>query len=110
MCWYCDDISFLILQPTIDPNTIAEEICQASPSVILSGNQMFLVAEKKIICNVDKIVEAPIVLLASYYVYNMSYPVGLQTFYTYLEYVILGNKPKKTTANLSHFITYSANI
>ena len=51
----------------------------------------------------------PVGLQTFYYVYNMSYPVGLQTFYTYLEYVILGNKPKKTTANLSRFITYSAN-
>ena len=89
---------------------MAEEICQASPSIILSGNQMFLAAEKRIICYIDKIVEAPVALLASYYVYNMSYPLGLQTFYTYLEYIILDNKPKKTTASLSHFITYSANI
>ena len=53
---------------------------------------MFLVAEKKIICTIVKFVEAPIALLAAYYVYNMSYPLGLHTFYIYLEYIILDKK------------------
>ena len=70
---------------------------------------MFLVAEKKLICAIDTLTEAPIALLAAYYVYNMSYPLGLNTFYTFLEYVILDNKPKKMTTCFSHFITYSSN-
>ena len=88
---------------------MADDICHPAPSLILTGSQIFLVAEKKIVCTIDKFVEAPIALLAAYYVYNMSYPLGLHTFYTYLEYVILDKKPKKMTACLSHFITYCAN-
>ena len=71
---------------------------------------MFLVAEKKLICIIDKHTEAPTVLLAAYYVYNMSYPIGLNTFYSFLEHVLLDKKPKKMATCFAHFITYSSNV
>ena len=77
--------------------------------IIFTGSQMFLTAEKKLICTIDKCVVAPIALVAAYYVYNMSYPLGLNTFYALLEYVILDKKPKKMATCFLHFITYSSN-
>jgi len=97
-------------QATVDPNAVADGISHPAPSIILAGNQMFLVAEKKLICIVDRLTEAPLVLLAAYYAYNMSYPIGLNTFYTFLEYVVLDKKPKKMTACFSHFITHSSSL
>ena len=52
-------------------------------------------------------VEVPVYLLAAYYVYNMQYPEGLESFYMFLEHIVLEKAPpKKLPANLAHFITY----
>ena len=97
-------------QATIDTDTVADDMANPAPSIIFNGSQMFMAAEKNLICTLDQCVAAPIALLAAYYVYNMSYPLGLNTFYAFLEYVLLDKKPKKMATCFSHFITYSSNI
>ena len=77
----------------------ALEVSKAAPCILIIGqldktNETFLVVEKKIIYKVKPIL-CPLLLLAAYYSYNMSYPIGLKTFYIFLEYVILDIKPKK---------------
>ena len=46
--------------------------------------EVFLVCEQQVITKVTGI-EAPMALLAAYYSYNMSYPKGTNSFFTFLE-------------------------
>ena len=85
------------------------EVTELAPSLMFIGRlgnvrEVFLVAEGSLISKVEAI-EAPLVLLAAYYSYNMSYPPGLVTFYTFLEYIILEKKPQILGGTLSNFIT-----
>ena len=88
----------------------ALEVPEAAPCIIAIGqlnkvNESFLVVEKKVICKMNPIL-CPLMLLAGYYCYNMSYPTGLKTLFAFLEYVILDIKPKKMPSVLAQFTTY----
>ena len=90
------------------------EIEEPAPTLLVVGHlnmvkEVFLVAEKQILCNI-KPVETPLSLLSAFYCYNMNYPKGLESLYGFFEYVILGNKPSKMSSCLSVFITYLNNI
>ena len=56
--------------------------------------EVFLICEQMIVTQVTGL-EAPIVLLAAYYAFNMQYPKGLQSFCTLLEVMLCGIKPGK---------------
>ena len=56
--------------------------------------EIFLVCEQVIISKIAGM-EAPLVLLAAYYSYNMHYPKGLNSFFTLLEVKLCGIKPRK---------------
>ena len=49
--------------------------------------------------------ESPLVLLSAFYVYNMSYPKGLVSLYSFLEYILLDKKPLIMSSALSCFVT-----
>ena len=100
----------LIFQVTSDLQKVAKDSENLEPSLLALGEknsvkEIYLVAEKSVICKVKHIQEAPLVLLSAFYSYNMFYPKGTENFYAFLEYIILDKKPTKMTANLSHFIT-----
>ena len=93
-------------------NAVSASIMEPAPTLIVTGHLCTDI--KEVTVNAEKLklfsttaLEAPLSLLAAYYAYNMSYPKGLQTFYTFLEYVILDKQPtKKMPSNLETFITY----
>jgi len=92
----------------------AAEVPNAAPCILVVGQlnkivETFLIVEKKVICIVKPIL-CPLLLLAAYYSYNMSYPTGLKTLYTFLEYVVLDLKPKKLPSTLAQFTTYLSAI
>lgn len=87
---------------------------EAAPTLLVIGHlnniqQVFLIAENQILCNV-KPVESPLSLLSAFYSFNMNYPKGLESLYCFLEYAILNKKPYKMSSCLSVFITYLNNI
>lgn len=82
---------------------------EPAPTLLIVGQlgsvkETFIVAETQLVCKV-KPHEAPLALLAAFYCYNMSYPKGLETFYMFLDYIILDKRPKKMSSTLTHFIT-----
>ena len=93
------------LQATVNTERAALEVPEPVPCILVVGqldkiNETFLVVEKKVICKAKAIILCPLLLLAAYYSYNMSYPAGLKTLYMFLEYVILDVKPKKCQVRL----------
>lgn len=65
--------------------------CQKQPNSSFPYGQMipgelevFLVSEHQVLTKVTEM-EAPLVLLAAYYTYNMSYPKGTSCFFSMLE-------------------------
>ena len=63
--------------------------------------EVYLVCEQVIISQIAGI-EAPLLLLAAYYCYNMQYPKGLSSFFTLLEVKLCGIKPSKVPNSVSN--------
>ena len=63
--------------------------------------EVFLVCEQVIITEIAGM-EAPMLLLAAYYSFNMHYPKGLSSFFTLLEVKLCGNKPRKVPQAVSN--------
>ena len=63
--------------------------------------EVFLVCEQSLVTQVEGL-EAPIILLAAGYAFNMEYPKGLQSSCNLLEIPLLGLKPKKVPSIVSN--------
>lgn len=79
---------------------------QSHPSIIVKEMpgekvEVFLVCEQVIISEIAGM-EAPLLLLAAYYSYNMQYPKGLSSFFTLLEVKLCGMKPRKVPSAVSN--------
>ena len=90
--------------------SIATDVQELAPTLLVVGNlnevkEVFLVIEKTIVCQIRSIDEPPLLLLAAFYSFNISYPKGLETMYKLLEYCILGKKSGKISSSLANFIT-----
>ena len=56
---------------------------------------MFLVIERKVVCNVRSVFQAVKVLLATYFVFNISYPNLLGGLFVFLMFYVCNIKPKE---------------
>lgn len=95
----------------MDIEKAASDVPEVAPCILVSGQlnkvkETYLVVEKKQICQVKPSILSPLLLLAAFYCYNMSYPTGLKSLYAFLEYVILDMKPQKMSSVLAQFTTY----
>ena len=52
--------------------------------------EVYVIAEKTVICQ-----SSPLSLLASFYVFNLAYPVNMNNLYTILEHIIIDITPIK---------------
>jgi len=91
---------------------VVGSIKEKAPSLVAVGREMqlHLVTENLHLFKVDKPEEAPFILLAAFYGFNMQYPKGLSNVYYLLEYIILNQSPQKMSTGLSQFITYLNNV
>ena len=86
----------------------ASALSVVHPSLIVKEKldrqvEVFLACEKTLITDV-KGLEAPYILLAAFYAFNMVYPKGTTSFYTLLEILLLGMKPKKIPSIVSKIL------
>ena len=49
--------------------------------------------------------DSAFILIAAYYVFNISYPKGLETFFYFFEHIILDKKPKKVPSTMNQFLS-----
>jgi len=79
------------------------------PCILIRGSignpkDEFLVIEKSLICKVKDCKWIPLILLASFYVFNIHYPIGLVNFYTFMECIILQFKPPKERTRINNVL------
>ena len=81
-----------------DAVPIEEAACLSdddTPCVLIrESGQIFLAVDKVPIMELHSS-EAPLALLAAHYVFNICYPVGLESVYAFLEYIFMDKKPVK---------------
>ncbi len=77
---------------------------------IAFNNHFFLARCLILIGEVKDIKLIPLVLLASFYVFNICYPEGLGCFYSMLEVLILNIPLSKATPSVQHIYTSINNV
>ena len=102
-------------QGAVDVKRVAEENNTLEPYVIVIGSpsqytQAFLFIDGKLIGEVSDIELVPLVLVASYYVFNICYPKGLGAFYSIMEVILLNTPLSKTTPSVQHVFTSINNV
>ena len=95
------------MQGAADVKRIASENKIMEPYVIILGSpenhsQAFLVIDCDVIGEINDIKLVPLVLIASYYVFNICYPKGLSSFYSVLEIIVLSSPLDKTSPSVKH--------
>ena len=96
------------MQASLSLTAAMSGLSQSHPSLVVKEMpgekvEVFLVVEHMIISEIAGI-EAPLLLLAAYYAYNMKYPKGLTSFFTLLEVKLCNIKPHKVPTVVSHAI------
>jgi len=93
---------------SMQSSTLSEAVKkgQAAPYIFLErcGEewQGFLIVDKTIVCELPLNL-APIVLLSSFYVFDIQYPVGCHNAYSFLEYLVFGSSVK-VSPSVKHFV------
>lgn len=85
-----------------------------TPVAIVKGTlsepkEAYLAIEKEVICCVP-INEIPLILLASFYVFDMKYTQGVSNVFLFLENYFLGFKVPKEKTKIYNFISQLAHI
>lgn len=93
--------------------SIVEERRQAQPYVLATGtvsnpDQFFLVVDCVVLGEVD-VEQVSLILLAVYFVFNISYVKGCSNMFRYLEILFCKSNPDKASPTVKHFITALAN-
>ena len=85
---------------------------QKPPYILLTGCkeqwQAFLVIDKSIVCEAP-ISVIPFIIISAFYTFNVQYPIGCQTAYSFLEYIVFGSSVKLPTS-VKHFIASLQNV
>lgn len=93
---------------------VAREVDQAQPVIVIKGTHImpqegYLVTEKVVMSKVPSLADVPLILFATYFVFNMEYCNGCSNFYSFLEVTFLDAPvPKKT--KIRRFINMLDNI
>lgn len=86
-----------------------KELKAPQPCVIIRGcmsnpKDAFLAAEKSVLCRISRVQELGLILLASFYVFNMHYTHGFANFFTFLECILLDQKAPKEKTRIGHLM------
>ena len=101
------------MQENENVNTAAQNYI--TPTVMIKGSfpqpkEAFLVVEKEVLCKIPNISEAGLILLATFYVFNMKYTHGTTNVFIFLENYFMGMKVPKDKTKVGHFISQLAHV
>ena len=95
---YKDNFFIILLQGNTDIAAAAAASSSSQPSLLACGSfgdgisSVHLVMEKKIFLTVRKLTDAIPLLFTTYFVFNLCYESGTQSFYHFFEHVFLKTK------------------
>ena len=95
------------MQGATDVKKVAENNKILEPYVIVIGSpdsfsQAFLVIDGCVIDEITVVQTVPLILVASYYVFNICYPKGLNSFYSVLEAILLDSPLDNASPTVKH--------
>ena len=105
-CLWCH----FLFQESLSISAAASEKDEAAPTLIVKESfegevsEVFLVSEKVVLCKIDP-PKSPLFLFAAFYAFNMQYPKGLVSLYTFLEIFLFNKRPKKIPSIVSSILS-----
>ena len=71
---------------------MTKQCCLLATGSVAAINEVHLVVERQILCAVTKATQAVAALFASYFVFNVNYPIGTTCLFQFLETMFLKAK------------------
>ena len=99
-----------IFQESLSITAAVSDVDEAAPTLVIKESfegqvkEVFLVSEKEVLCKIPP-QKSPLYLLAGFYVFNMKYPKGLVSLYTFLEIFLLNKRPTKVPSIVSSVLS-----
>ena len=69
-----------------------------------------MIVEKQVLCKIPNITQAPLILLATFYVFNMEYTRGTSNVFIFLEYYFMGIRAPKEKTKVGNFVSQLAHV
>ena len=91
-------------QESVDINGIVRQVSLPTPTVLIRNSTAVLVVERQIICSIP-VNEAPLGLLAAFYVFNIEYPKGIRKALMALEIIVLDIVPPKVDPKVASLLS-----
>ena len=81
-----------------------------TPYILVSDNQVFLVVDKIVVCEVPQVNDLPFILLSAYFVFNICYPKDCNNLFSFMEIVTLQYPPNRASTTVKHTLSALENI
>lgn len=85
------------------------------PAIVVRGSlasikDTHLVIQKQVLCKIPEMKEVVLILLASFYVFNMHYTTGFSNLFMFLECYIMGRPIPSDKTKVHNFLTQLAHV
>jgi len=85
------------------------------PTIMVRGNitqlkDAYLVIEKEVLCKLPTLTKVPLILLASFYVFNKTHTGPFTNLFVLLEYYIMGRSVPKRKTRVQLFLAQLAHV
>ena len=90
-------------------------VVNMEPTIVVRGSltsikDAYLVVQKQVVCKIPRIKEAILILLASFYIFNMNYTRGFSNLFMVLECYIMGRAIPSDKTKVHNFLAQLAHV
>ena len=94
---------------------IIQHIVNMEPAIVIRGSLVsikdaYLVVQKQVLCKIPEMKDVVLILLASFYVFNMHYTSGFSNLFMVLESYIMGRSIPKNKTKVHNFLAQLAHV
>lgn len=90
-------------------------VMNMEPTIVIKGSltsikDAYVLVQKQVVCRIPKMKEAVLILLASFYVFNMNYTKGFSNLFMFLECYIMGRAIPSDKTKVHNFLAQLAHV
>ena len=90
-------------------------VMNMEPTIVIKGSvslvkDAYLVIQKEVLYKIPEMNEVVLILLASFYVFNMHYTKGFSNLFMYLEYHIMGRPVPRDKTKVHNFLAQLTHV
>ena len=102
-------------QEKANVKSAARDVITEEPTIVVRGNiaqlkDAHLVVEREVLCKLPNMTKVPLILLASYYVFNKTHEGPFSNLFVLMEYYIMRRSVPKKKTRVQLFLAQLAHV